>query len=89
MISLFVQRPDEIKVAYQHFFEILDKADQKFEYQFRIGKSASGDGLDDDNRLREWEKRKGVLLSAQFLSHCRENEAKWLIATIHFSAAKA
>jgi hypothetical protein len=44
MISLFVQRPDEIKVAYQHFFEILDKADQKFEYQFRIGKSASGMG---------------------------------------------
>ena len=29
--------PDEIKVAYQHFFEGFDKGEQKFEYQFRIG----------------------------------------------------
>src|ERR1700741_2586497 len=29
--------PDEIKAAYQHFFEIFDKGEQKFEYQFRIG----------------------------------------------------
>jgi ketosteroid isomerase-like protein len=29
--------PDEIKGAYQHFFEGFDKGEQKFEYQFRIG----------------------------------------------------
>jgi ketosteroid isomerase-like protein len=29
--------PDEIKVAYQHFFEGFDKGEQKFEYQFKIG----------------------------------------------------
>ena len=29
--------PDEIKVAYEHFFEGFDKGEQKFEYQFRIG----------------------------------------------------
>jgi SnoaL-like domain len=29
--------PDEIKVAYQHFFDGFDKGEQKFEYQFRIG----------------------------------------------------
>jgi len=28
--------PDEIKVAYQHFFEGFDKGKQKFEYQFRL-----------------------------------------------------
>jgi len=44
MISLFVQRPDEIKVAYHHFLEILDKGEQKFDYQFRIGKLASAMG---------------------------------------------
>ena len=29
--------PDEIKVAYEHFFENFDKGEQKFEYQFKIG----------------------------------------------------
>jgi ketosteroid isomerase-like protein len=29
--------PDEIKVAYEHFFQGFDKGQQKFEYQFRIG----------------------------------------------------
>src|SRR6516165_2510423 len=28
---------DEIKVAYEHFFEGFDKGQQKFEYQFRTG----------------------------------------------------
>ena len=28
---------DEIKVAYEHFFEGFDKREKKFEYQFRIG----------------------------------------------------
>jgi ketosteroid isomerase-like protein len=29
--------PDEIKAAYEHFFEGFDKGEQKFEYQFKIG----------------------------------------------------
>jgi ketosteroid isomerase-like protein len=29
--------PDEIKVAYEHFFEGFDKGEQNFEYQFKIG----------------------------------------------------
>ena len=29
--------PDEIKVAYEHFFEGFDKGEQKFEYKFKIG----------------------------------------------------
>jgi ketosteroid isomerase-like protein len=36
--------PDEIKVAYQHFFEGFDKGQQHFEYQFRIGKLSSDMG---------------------------------------------
>jgi ketosteroid isomerase-like protein len=36
--------PDEIKVAYQHFFEGFDKGQQHFEYQFRIGKLGSDMG---------------------------------------------
>jgi hypothetical protein len=32
----FWSGPDEIKVAYEHFFEGFDKGEQKFEYQFRI-----------------------------------------------------
>jgi hypothetical protein len=35
--------PDEIKVAYEHFFEGFDKGEQKFEYQFRIGGVVGGD----------------------------------------------
>ncbi|HEY5704946.1 MAG TPA: nuclear transport factor 2 family protein [Terrimicrobiaceae bacterium] len=29
--------PDEIKMAYEHFFEGFDKGEQYFEYQFKIG----------------------------------------------------
>src|SRR3984893_5678889 len=29
--------PDEIKVAYEHFFQGFDKGEQKFDYQFRMG----------------------------------------------------
>ena len=29
--------PEEIKVAYEHFFEGYDKGQQKFDYQFKIG----------------------------------------------------
>ena len=36
--------PDEIKMAYQHFFEGFDKGQQNFEYQFRIGKLGSDMG---------------------------------------------
>jgi SnoaL-like domain len=34
---------DEMKAAYEHFFEIFDKGEQKFEYQFRIGKKLASD----------------------------------------------
>ncbi len=29
--------PEDIKVAYKHFFEGFDKGEQNFEYQFKIG----------------------------------------------------
>ena len=29
--------PDELKVAYEHFFEGFDKEEQEIEYQFKIG----------------------------------------------------
>src|ERR1700751_6389941 len=29
--------PDEIKVAYEHFFQGFDQGKQKYEYQFKIG----------------------------------------------------
>ena len=29
--------PEDIKVAYEHFFEGFDKGEQNFEYQFKIG----------------------------------------------------
>ena len=40
----FWSGPDEIKVAYEHFFEGFDKGEQRFEYQFRIGGLTSETG---------------------------------------------
>ena len=50
--------PEEIKVAYEHFFEGFDKGEQKFEYQFKIGRSDAPDGLVDDGRKCDGQERR-------------------------------
>ena len=78
--------PDEIKVAYQHFFEGFDKGEQKFEYQFRIGGLTSEMGwmmtagnVYGKKGGQESDFPLNVSLTVT------KNEGKWLIAAMHFS----
>jgi ketosteroid isomerase-like protein len=74
--------PDEIKVAYEHFFEGFDKGEQKFEYQFKIGGVTSEMG---------WLMAAGNVDGKEFVFPLNlsrtvaKNEGKWLIAAMHFS----
>src|SRR5258707_4666702 len=77
--------PDEIKVAYEHFFEGFDKGEQKFEYQFRIGGltsemgwlMAAGSGMG---------RKDGKECGCPLNLHLRvaEKDARWPIAATHF-----
>ena len=78
--------PDEIKSAYEHFFEGFDKGEQKFEYQFRIGglKSEMGWMMTSGNV----EGKKGGKEFAYPLNlslTVEKTEGKWLVAAMHFS----
>jgi uncharacterized protein (TIGR02246 family) len=78
--------PDEIKVAYQHFFEGFDKGEQKFEYQFRIGGATSDMGwlmASGDVTGKKGGKDFAFPLNVSITVAKKGN--KWLIAAMHFS----
>ena len=78
--------PDEIKAAYQHFFEIFDKGEQKFEYQFRIGKLASDMGwMMTAGNVNGKKEGKEFTFPLNLSLTVEKNEGKWLIAAMHFS----
>src|ERR1700751_622012 len=78
--------PDEIKAAYEHFFEIFDKGEQKFEYQFRIGKLASDMGwMMTAGNVNGKKEGKEFTFPLNLSLTVEKNEGKWLIAAMHFS----
>jgi len=78
--------PDEIKVAYQHFFEGFDKGEQKFEYQFRIGGLTSEMGWMMTSGNVEGKKGGQEFAYPLNLSlTVAKNEGKWLVVAMHFS----
>jgi uncharacterized protein (TIGR02246 family) len=78
--------PDEIKVAYQHFFEGFDKGKQKFEYQFRIGGLSPEMGwmMTSGNVTGEKEGKEFAFPLNLSLTVSKKS-GKWLIAAMHFS----
>lgn len=77
---------DEMKAAYQHFFEIFDKGEQKFEYQFRLGKLASDMGwLMTSGNVNAKKEGKEFAFPLNLSLTVEKNEGKWLIAAMHFS----
>jgi len=77
---------DEIKAAYEHFFEIFDKGEQKFEYQFRIGKLASDMGwMMTAGNVNGKKEGKEFTFPLNLSLTVEKNEGKWLIAAMHFS----
>jgi uncharacterized protein (TIGR02246 family) len=78
--------PDEIKAAYQHFFEIFDKGEQKFEYQFRIGKLGSEMGwMMTAGNVNGKKEGKEFTFPLNLSLTVEKNEGKWLITAMHFS----
>jgi uncharacterized protein (TIGR02246 family) len=78
--------PDEMKAAYEHFFEIFDKGEQKFEYQFRIGKLASDMGwMMTAGNVNGKKEGKEFSFPLNLSLTVEKNEGKWLIDAMHFS----
>jgi uncharacterized protein (TIGR02246 family) len=78
--------PDEIKVAYQHFFEGFDKGEQKFEYQFRIGGVAPDMGwLMASGNVTGKKDGKDFAYPLNISLTVAKKDGKWLIAAMHFS----
>ena len=78
--------PDEIKVAYEHFFEGFDKGEQKFEYQFRIGGVRPDMGwLMTAGNVTGKKGGKDFAFPLNVSLTDTKNQHKWLIAAMHFS----
>ena len=78
--------PDEIKVAYQHFFEGFDKGEQKSEYQFRIGGITSDMGwLMASGNVTGKKDGKDFAYPLNISLTVAKKDGKWLIAAMHFS----
>jgi ketosteroid isomerase-like protein len=78
--------PEEIKVAYQHFFEGFDKGEQKFEYQFKLGGLTSEMGwLMTAGNVEGKKGGKEFAFPLNLSLTVAKNEDKWLIAAMHFS----
>jgi uncharacterized protein (TIGR02246 family) len=78
--------PDEIKVAYEHFFEGFDKGEQKFEYQFRLGGVTPQMGwLMTAGNVTGKKSGKDIAFPLNVSLTVAKHQEKWLIAAMHFS----
>ena len=78
--------PEEIKAAYEHFFEDFDKGEQKFEYQFRIGGVTADMGwLMASGNVMGKKDGKDVAFPMNISLTVAKNAGDWRIAAMHFS----
>jgi uncharacterized protein (TIGR02246 family) len=78
--------PEEIKVAYEHFFEGFDKGEQKFEYQFKIGAVSPQMGwLMTAGNVTGKKDGKDYAFPLNISLTVAKHQEKWLIAAMHFS----
>jgi uncharacterized protein (TIGR02246 family) len=78
--------PEEIKAAYEHFFQGFDKGEQKFEYQFRIGKLSSEMGwMMTSGNVNGKKAGKDFAFPLNLSLTVEKKDGKWLIAAMHFS----
>jgi ketosteroid isomerase-like protein len=78
--------PEEIKVAYQHFFDGFDRGEQKFEYQFRIGGLTSEMGwMMTSGNVYGKKAGKEFAYPLNLSLTVTKNEGKWLVSAMHFS----
>jgi ketosteroid isomerase-like protein len=78
--------PDEIKVAYEHFFQGFDQGKQKYEYQFKIAGVTSEMGwLMTSGNITGEKAGKEFTYPINLSLTVAKNAGKWLIAAMHFS----
>jgi uncharacterized protein (TIGR02246 family) len=78
--------PEEIKTAYEHFFEGFDKGEQNFEYQFKIGGVTSDMGwLMASGNVVAKKEGKDVSFPLNLSLTVAKDSGDWKIAAMHFS----
>ena len=78
--------PDEIKVAYEHFFEGFDKGEQEFEYQFKIGGVTADMGwLMASGNVTGKKDGKDLAFPMNISLTVAKDAGAWRIAAMHFS----
>jgi uncharacterized protein (TIGR02246 family) len=78
--------PDEIKVAYEHFFEGFDKGEQNFEYQFKIGGVTADMGwLMASGNITGKKDGKDFAFPVNISLTVTKSAGNWQIAAMHFS----
>ena len=78
--------PEEIKIAYEHFFETFDKGAQDFQYQFRIGGVGTDMGwlMASGNVTAKKDGKEFTFPLNISLTVAMKSE-EWRIAAMHFS----
>jgi ketosteroid isomerase-like protein len=78
--------PEEVKVAYEHFFEGFDKGEQDFEYQFKIGDVGADMGwLMASGNVTGKKDGKDVAFPLNISMTVAKKSDDWRIASMHFS----
>jgi uncharacterized protein (TIGR02246 family) len=78
--------PEEIKVAYEHFFEGFDKGEEDFQYQFKTGGLGSDMGwLMALGNVKGKKDGKAFEFPLNVSLTVAKADGKWRIASMHFS----
>ena len=78
--------PDEIKDAYEHFFQGFDQGQQVFDYQFKIGGLGSDMGwLMASGNIKAKKDGKAYEFPINLSLTVAKSGGKWRIASMHFS----
>jgi ketosteroid isomerase-like protein len=82
--------PDEIKGAYKHFFGGFDKGQQRFDYEYNIGRVTSGTAwLMTSGNVNGKKDGNAFTFPVNVSLTLVEDAGKWLIAAMHFSILTA
>jgi uncharacterized protein (TIGR02246 family) len=77
---------EEIRTAYEHFFQDFDKGQQEFEYQFKIGDLGAGMGwLMASGNIKAKKDGKALEFPINISLTVTKQGSKWLIASMHYS----
>jgi ketosteroid isomerase-like protein len=78
--------PEEVKAAYEHFFEGFDKGEQKFDYHFKLGNLGADMGwLMASGEITGKKDGKPVAFPLNISLTVAKARGQWKIAAMHFS----